>query len=321
MRVALIGAGSWGCAIADLFCQKSHRIYWWVHKPEIAESLRRYGRHPFIFPEHTFPENYIEILSCELEEVLLPAEAVVLALPSRYVIPVLEAHTLPDVPWISCTKGLLSESGLRPSLYFRQRHLTHFAVLSGPSHAEEVIQRRPTWVGLGTSEKEMYEIARTLFETSFFRLLYTPAINSLEWVGTLKNIYAIGIGALSSLGDNARAAVAAVMLAELQEVLAAWVPQETTPFLSPAWAGDFLVTAFSNHSRNQRFGEYLAQGYTPQTALARLGMTAEGYYAAQALKDRVDPTFPILYTIIQVLTGSAPSTLLREKIIKALGEK
>lgn len=318
MKVGLIGAGSWACALANLLCERGHALYWWVHTPEIADSLQRRGKHPRIFPEHTFPTESLAMVSTDLDAILQNGEVAVLALSSQYVSAVLDQVSLPGYPWISCTKGLLPGTGERPTQYLLRHGVRQVAILSGPSYAEEVIQRRPTWVGLGTHQPALYDIARQLFEHRYFHLVYTPAPIALEWVGILKNIYAIGIGAVSLLGDNARAAAAAVMLKELAHTLEKWVPEEQIDFLSAGAAGDFLVTAFGLHSRNQRLGQYLAQGYSPKAALHHLGIVAEGYYAAQLLAGKIHPETPILYGIVQVLIGARPSSELREIILSRI---
>jgi glycerol-3-phosphate dehydrogenase (NAD(P)+) len=141
-------------------------------------------------------------------------------------------------------------------------------------------------------------------------------------VGVLKNIYAILMGVVGLWGGNARAALAAVTLGELKEVLHTLVPDEPCPFLSPAWTGDFLVTAFSGHSRNQRFGQLLAQGYSAPIALQKLGMVAEGYYAAQAIAHWPSyRDFPLLSLAIEALTGRSDPFALRETLLRVLSEK
>lgn len=319
MRVGLIGSGGWACALASLICQNKHTLLWWVRRPEVAAALRREGRHLEVFPEYVFPQQCVEFVTSDLKAVLREAELLILAIPARYVWSTLEKVDFPEgVPWVSGTKGLLFETGLRPSEYLSRRGVKDLAILSGPSYAEEVLACRPTWVGLGTASFHLCEVVKAILGTSFFHLLPTAAVESLEWVGILKNIYAIGIGAVSLLGENARAALAAAMLKELEAILSVWVPEERVEVLSPPWAGDFLVTAFGTLSRNQRLGQYLAQGYRPRTALARLGTEAEGYYAALALRSRIGPEFPFLYAITRVLNEEEFSENLSSHLLKLL---
>lgn len=317
MRVALIGGGSWGCALARLILKKGHLLRWWVHAEDIARNLQEKRQHPFLFPEVVFPE--IPWVGTSIQQALEEVDACVLALPARHIEAVLGG--LPELPgfWISCTKGLVLGALIqRPSQYLRAKG-AEVAVLSGPSHAEEVIQDRPTWVAFAASKPELYEVGETLFGQPTFRLLPTPFLNALEWVGILKNLYAILLGVVSTWGENARAALAAVVLAEMQEVLRALVPEESPPFLSPGWAGDVLVTAFSMYSRNQRFGQLLGQGYAPQAALHKVGMVVEGYYAAQGLQAWPRQSeFPLLAAVLQVLAGQRPPTSLREAVTLAL---
>jgi len=315
MNVALLGGGSWGIALATLLTENQHTLHWWVHSPEIAQNLQMTGRHPTIFPDYVIPTGQIAYVGRELSRILSEAEVIVGALPAAYLSEVLQ-QPLPPVPYISATKGLIPTEGLLVSQYLeRLGRRGPYAVLSGPSHAEEVAQKHPTWVAFACEEPELFQMGRRLFERPYFSLIQTSYLQSLEWSGVLKNVYAIGMGAISLWGDNARAALAAAIQRELYDVLSALAPVPLTVYLSPGWVGDFLVTAFSLHSRNQRFGSYLAQGYSPQAAFQRLsGMVAEGYFTAHHLKSLPGlARFPILQTIVSVCTGSAmPQTLLEQ---------
>lgn len=320
MKVALLGAGSWGTALARVLLENEHALFWWVHRPDIAEKLRGQGRHPLVFPDQVLDISTLAWVGTEVAEALAEVEAVVLALPSRYVELVLDGKNLPEVVWVSCTKGLLP-GGLRlPRAYLLTQGVSQVAILSGPSHAEEVILRKPTWVGVGAPDLESWRISQALFQRPYFHLLHTPQIEPLEWVGVLKNIYSLALGVAAAWGENARAAVAAVALGELEQVLRVLAPQNNFSFFSPPWAGDFLVTAFSAYSRNQRFGQLLAQGYSPTAALHHLGMVAEGFYAAQSLRTWEGYTqFPLLQAIIEALhAGAAAGERLRSAILQIL---
>lgn len=319
MKVGLFGDGSWACALADLILWKGHDLYWWAHREDLAECLSSTGRHPSIFPEHQFPREKIALVTTDGSAILREAELLVLAIPSRYVSAALDPWELNGKPWISCTKGLLPDTGMLPTGYLSRRGISLLSVLSGPSYAEEVLKRRHTWVGLGSHDPSLHELAEAALATAYFHLIPTRAAASLEWVGVLKNIYAVGLGAVSLLGDNARAAMASFMLQELKALLQTWVPEEEADFLSPGWAGDFLVTAFGLHSRNQRLGQYIAQGHSPRMALMRAGGVAEGYYAAQSLRGKVSADFPLLNTIIEVLTEALAPERLPSLLVERLG--
>jgi len=314
MNIALIGGGSWGIALAVLLCENNHHLSWWVHDQKIADFLQKEGRHPAIFPDFAIPVEKILYAGTDLEVTFQKADVIVGVLPSGFLGEVLKAP-LPPLPYISATKGLIPPEGLLVSQYLRKLAHSTIAVLSGPSHAEEVVQKRPTWVSLACEDSSLFELAQKLFERPYFRLGKTSHMESLEWMGVLKNVYAIGMGAISIWGDNARAALAVTIQRELYQVLAAVAPVPLSIFLSPGWVGDFLVTAFSVHSRNQRFGSYLAQGYSPSIALQRLGgMVAEGYYAAHFLKNIPSlRDFPILQAIVSVCVGEVkPQTILEQ---------
>ncbi len=311
MKVGLIGGGSWGIALASILLEKGHAVLWWVHSESIAQAIKEKGRNPTIFPDFLLRLSNILYVGTDLQVVYQDSEVILVALPSAYVEGVLRQVKPPATPFLSATKGLVGESGLLPSVYLEQIGVETVGVLGGPSHAEEVIQNAPTWVALAHhGYDELVSLTRTLLEKATFQIIPTSHRTSLEWIGVLKNIYAIGMGAFSLWGDNARAALAASIQRELYEVLQEVAPTPLEVYLSPGWAGDFLVTAFSHHSRNQRFGGYLANGYTPATALQKLGgMVAEGYHTAQKVGRRLPNLgrYPILAVIIQVCTGERPS--------------
>lgn len=320
MKVGLLGSGTWGIALASLMTEKGHKLRWWSYEPEAAEAIAATGRHPWFFPHLQIPRESLLWSGSQLHETFTEVDAVVLAIPSSYVARTLQGVSLPEVPWISCTKGILPELNAPPSHYLKQRGVRHFAVLSGPSHAEEVVEKRPTWVAVASTSSEAVHLAQELFASSYFHLQPTPWVESLEWAAVLKNIYAIALGAVGPWGDNARAAAASVALREMKAILEKWVPQEKPDFLSPGWTGDFLVTAYSTHSRNQRLGRLLAQGLTPAQALQQLGgMTAEGYFAALHLP----PTFPwrefpLLRAIVSVLREEESPHLLLSALTQSL---
>ncbi|MCS6790535.1 MAG: hypothetical protein NZ580_06110 [Bacteroidia bacterium] len=320
MKVGLLGSGTWGIALASVLAEKGHKLRWWSYEPEVAEAIAATGRHPWFFPHLQIPRESILWSGSQLWETFMGVEAIVLAIPSSYVAHTLQPVSLPEVPWVSCTKGIVPELNAPVSHYLRQRGVSDFAVLSGPSHAEEVVEKRPTWVAVASASSEAVRLAQELFASSYFHLQPTPWVESLEWAAVLKNIYAIALGAVGIWGDNARAAAASVALREMKAILEKWVPQEKPDFLSPGWAGDFLVTAYSAHSRNQRLGKLLAQGLSPSQALQQLGgMTAEGYFAALHLpSDFPWRDFPLLRAIISVLQEENSPTLLLSTLAQSL---
>ncbi len=332
--IGVIGSGSWGTALAYHLARRTP-VAWYVRNPENAEIIRRTGRNPAYLRSTELPLQHLHITS-DLQAVLRKAEGLVLAVPSRFIRPILDAIAPSRLRsrWIiSAVKGMVFHS---PHPLLVSEYLEHqrgwpaerFFVLSGPSHAEELVEHKTTFLTAAGPTIEEYQVEfETLFATAHLKLLFSTDPVGIQYAGVLKNIYALmgGIVEGAGMGDNFKAVLMSAALREMQSFIKWMTGATNADILHPAYAGDLLVTGYSRHSRNRALGLMVGQGMRPRLALHELRMIPEGYFAAEALYQRLGDDlhrFPILHSTYHILyEGYSPRLelkLLTEQIHRLL---
>jgi glycerol-3-phosphate dehydrogenase (NAD(P)+) len=309
--IGVVGAGSWGTALALLLARNGFPVHLWGHDPDAMGRMRLHRENRVYLPGIALPDaiHFTDDLSaladCSLLLLVCPSKAM------REVSARLSTQPLkPGTVLLSCTKGVERGSGLRMSEVLRESFPGPFpiAVLSGPSHAEEVAAGSPTAVVLGCPNPDLGRDLQQAFCNPRFRAYTNEDLIGIELGGALKNVFAIAAGICDGLqlGDNAKAALLTRSLAELVRLGTALGGLRET-FYGLGGVGDLMVTCFSQHSRNRAVGERLGRGETLSSILASLPMVAEGvpttYSAAEcARKQGVDT--PIILQIREVLEGN-----------------
>jgi glycerol-3-phosphate dehydrogenase (NAD(P)+) len=315
-KSAVLVAGSWGTALASVLADNGHDVWLWTRDQEQANEIntlhtnKRYLKQGSLSPSIRSTTN--------LEEAVQGAAAVVMVAPSAAVREVagrLRSVLQPDTILIHATKGFETDSLKRMTDVIAEELPDYdpdrIVVLSGPSHAEEVIIRCPTTVVVASKNEVAAEAAQDLFMNSYFRVYTNPDVTGVEISGALKNIIALGAGMNDGLsfGDNARAALMTRGLAEIGRLGIAMGANPLT-FAGLAGFGDLVVTCTSKHSRNWRAGYMLGQGKPLPEVLDQMGMVVEGVKttkAAYVLARRYNVQMPITDAIYQVLfEGKAP---------------
>jgi glycerol-3-phosphate dehydrogenase (NAD(P)+) len=326
-RVAVIGAGSWGTALANLLAQKGHETCIWSYEPSVAAAIERDHRNPVYLSEIALDERLRA--TGDLAEALHDAEVVVSASPSQVVRQVMQraAEQMPqDALIVSASKGIelgtlkLMDEVLAESLpaSFRER----LAFLSGPSFALEVGQGLPTAVTIAAHREDVATAAQEVFQTPRFRVYTHHDVRGVELGGALKNVVAIAAGAVDGLGlgHNTRAALITRGLAEMTRLGTALGAHPQT-FAGLAGMGDLILTCTGALSRNRSVGYALGQGKRLEDVLGGMVMVAEGVKTAEsanALAQRTGVEMPIVEAVHALLTGrmtagqAMESLLLRE---------
>jgi len=286
-KICVVGAGSWGTALAVHLAQLDFPVCLWGRPEDGIELIARERENRRFLPGITIPDNIHPQTDPALA--LSGAEVVVLSVPSQALRPVLLKLQpfIPDQAYIVNTaKGLEISSGMRLSQVIREvlgnSHRERFAVLSGPSHAEEVSQRLPTAVTVAAYEQDTAFYVQDVFMDHYFRVYTNPDIAGVELGGALKNIIALATGITYGLGfgDNTAAALLTRGLAEMIRMGVAMGGDPRT-FSGLSGIGDLVVTCGSQHSRNRRAGQLLGQGKNLQETLAIIGMVVEGAHTIQ----------------------------------------
>jgi glycerol-3-phosphate dehydrogenase (NAD(P)+) len=309
MRVVVVGAGSWGSAFSCMLRDRGHDVTLAARDPEQVAAIHEHGRNPRYMPEADLSGIEAAILA---EAPVADAELVVVAVPSAVFGDVVSA--LPGTsPVLSLTKGLDPTSGARLSTLVRNRPV---AVLSGPNIADEIIRGLPAAAVVASETLELAVLLQVAINSTIFRVYVNEDIVGVELCAAAKNVIALAAGGADGLGlgDNAKAALVARGLAEMRRLAEAAGARPDT-FAGLAGMGDLIVTCWAPTGRNRRAGELIAQGATPEEAVARIGMVVEGLTTAPVMRDlshRLDIELPITEGVCAVLGGGALTELLEQ---------
>jgi glycerol-3-phosphate dehydrogenase (NAD(P)+) len=314
MKVAVIGGGAWGTALADLLARKGEHVTLWARESEVIESINhRHANDMFLPGAALAPALRAD---ADLKAAVHGAETIVSAAPSHAVRSVMRdvAAALTGRPLvISASKGLDPERLERPSHVLADvlPGGTSIAVLSGPSFALEVFQRQPTAVVAASTDHSVAQRAQRVFSTSYFRVYSHTDVVGVELAGALKNVIAVAAGILEGLGlgHNPRAAVITRGLAEITRLGIAMGADPLT-FAGLAGMGDLVLTTTGSLSRNRALGVALAQGETLEHHRRTHRTVAEGANTSRAgvaLGARHGVELPIIQKVCEVLFEGKPA--------------
>lgn len=320
--LAVVGAGSWGTALAIALASRTERLHLWVREHQIAESINSKHRNLSYLPEFTIPANVKAFT--DYEDCLHGAEMVLLAPPSHamrrlvlYALPWLRA----DAILVSATKGLEENTHLRMSEVVREVTAAAFtprlAVLSGPSFAKEVAAGEPAALVIASQDPAIAKAVQTALSGSTLRLYTNDDPVGVELGASLKNVIAIAAGVCAGLGlgSNTRAALISRGLAEIMRLATALGGKPQT-LAGLAGLGDLVLTCTGELSRNRNLGIELAKGRKLGDILSGMTMVAEGVnttFAALQLAETAGVEMPITAQMAQVLEGRrTPDAALRE---------
>jgi glycerol-3-phosphate dehydrogenase (NAD(P)+) len=310
-KVAVLGAGSWGTALAMVLADNNHEVRLWSHNPSQVEEINKKHQNHKYLPNIELPLGIKAYSS--LNEAITEVRNVILAVPTkaiREVVKQLKDLELENpITIVHVSKGIEPDTLLRISEMIKeeipQEYLTEVVVLSGPSHAEEVSLRQPTTVTVSAENMKIAEEIQDLFINQNFRVYTNPDVIGVEIGGALKNIIALAAGITDGLGygDNAKAALMTRGLAEIAR-LGTKMGASPLTFSGLAGIGDLIVTCTSVHSRNWRAGNLLGKGQSLDEVLANMGMVVEGVRttkAAHQLATKFDVKMPIANALYDVL--------------------
>lgn len=306
-KIGVIGAGSFGCALAIILDNKGHDVTVWARKQEQIEEIRRTGENSHYLPGIKFSET-VKFTS-DLSEAAGDKDYLLFAVPAQSFRSVFtaaseffNAHTAV----INVAKGIERNSLMRMSEVAAEiLPQVRYVALSGPSHAEEVARFLPTTVAVASADKKLAAEVQEIFFTERFRVYTNEDIVGVELGGSLKNIIALGAGISDGLGfgDNAKAAMMTRGITEMSR-LGITMGADINTFSGLTGLGDLIVTCTSMHSRNRRCGILIGEGVDADEAIKKIGMVVEGIStaeAAYALAKRYEIEMPITESIYKVI--------------------
>lgn len=322
----ILGAGAWGTAVALVLTQDArHRVALWSARPENARLLHEKRENVRLLPGVKIPDSVL--LTTDIGAAVANADLLVAAIPTVHLRGALAtvAGSVPaGTPILSLAKGLENETFLRPTEILAQllgpRPL---AVLSGPSHAEEVARGMPTSLVAASDDLPLARWIQERFSTDRFRVYTNLDTVGVELAGALKNIIGIaaGIGDGLGLGDNAKAALLTRGLAEMARFGVAH-GGETQTFWGLAGMGDLITTCFSRHGRNRAVGQRLAQGEKRAAILASMEMVPEGVFTTRSVHERaarMGLSMPITAEVYRILyEDKDPKAAVQDLMVRQL---
>ncbi len=328
MKIGIIGYGSWGTALTQQIARQGIPVHWWIPKQEVAEYIKKYKRNPKYLKNAPLSTENIFIENSP-ESFLENSEVILLVVPSAY----LHSHLLPFKEHAEFFRQKLFLSGIKGFEITSEKIITEYlnetwkipleniGVIAGPAHAEEVVIGKETVITLAF-ENENFEGIQEILSSSSLQVLRSSDVIGIEYAAILKNIYALTVGILigSGYGDNFIAMSVCSCINEMELILEKIHPVDWRTIIHSAYLGDFLVTAYSQFSRNRGFGILIGKGYSKKEARREIGMVAEGVSALKILieeyAERYELNFPIIHTVYDILYNKLPSKELGKRIPK-----
>lgn len=310
MRIAVLGAGSWGTALAIILANNQHYVALWSHKQEYTDDILSKRENPSFLPGITIPPGVNA--TSDLAAAVDGCDMIVAAVPSQFLRGVI--MRLRDLPYdklfiVNVAKGIENVTLMTMSEMLRDTLHSippgSIATLSGPSHAEEVSRKIPTTVVAASTSLETAKIVQKTFMTPYFRVYASTDLKGVELGGSLKNVIAIAAGIVdgANLGDNTKAALMTRGIAEITRIGVALGAHVQT-FAGLSGIGDLMVTCMSRHSRNRHVGVEIGKGRKLDEILAEMVMIAEGVEttkSANALAKKVGVEVPICAEVFKML--------------------
>lgn len=322
-NIGIIGAGSWGIALSVLLHNNGHKITVWSIIQEEIDMLNAEHEHKDKLPGVKLPEDMV--FTTDLKESITEKEVLVLAVPSPFTRDTshkMKEYVADGQIIVNVAKGIEEETLLTLSQIIEEEiPQACVAVLSGPSHAEEVGRGIPTTIVVGAKEKKTAEYLQNLFMNEVFRVYISPDVLGIELGAALKNVVALAAGIADGLGygDNTKAALITRGITEISRLGMAMGGHFET-FCGLTGIGDLIVTCASMHSRNRRAGILIGQGYSMEDAMKEVKMVVEGVYSAKAamgLAKKYNVQLPIIEQVNAVLfEGQTADVAVKELMLR-----
>jgi len=312
-KIGVIGAGSWGTALAQTLAGKGYEVFIYDVNKEHLDEMKENRENVRYLPGVHFSDNLHIVYSAE--EALTGAKLALFSAPAQFFRSAAEnavKYLTSDTLIVNVAKGIEQKSLKRMSeiaeeVFTPVLGTYKYVVLSGPSHAEEVGRAMPTTVSVASENMDAALEVQDIFMTNRFRIYTSNDVIGLELGGALKNIIALGAGISDGMGfgDNAKAALMTRGIAEITR-LGVKLGADVRTFNGLAGIGDLIVTCTSMHSRNRRCGIMIGEGMNPQDAVREVGMVVEGMYTTEAayeLAKQAEVEMPITEAIYDVING------------------
>jgi glycerol-3-phosphate dehydrogenase (NAD(P)+) len=324
MQIGILGGGSWATALAKMLTDNGHPIYWWLRNEKTIEHIRKRRHNPQYLSSVYFNPELLT-LSARVEEVIAACDAVVVCIPSSYLLSAFEglpAGCFRGKKVISAVKGILPNENHQLLNEFLHQHfqvpVEDYFTIMGPCHAEEVAAEKLSYLTFSGEDVGTAQQIAEHFRTYYLNTVVNHDIWGTQYAAVLKNIYAVGAGIAHGLeyGDNFLSVYIANVADEMVAFLKKVMDTKQAPdagkinYASSVYLGDLLVTCYSLFSRNRTFGNMIGKGYSVKVAQLEMNMVAEGYPASKGLyftNQTMGAHTPIAETIYRILWEHLPA--------------
>lgn len=305
-KIAVIGGGSWATALVKILCNNLTSVNWWMRSDGQVAHILKYRHNPRYLQSVEFDLNKINV-STNLEEIIEPADIVIIATPSAFLYKLFE-NVSPSLfegkAVFSAVKGIVPEYNAIPARYIHKTFHTPYSkigIICGPCHAEEVALERLSYLTIACQDEAIAETMADLLTCRYIKTTISDDLFGTELSAILKNVYSIASGICAGLGygDNFQAVLISNAIQEIENFI-----DEVSPIhrdvKSSAYLGDLLVTAYSKFSRNRTFGFMIGKGYSVKTAQLEMDMIAEGYFAVKSVVE-INKKFQVEMPIVEAV--------------------
>lgn len=305
-KIAVIGGGSWATALVKILGNNVSSVNWWMRNDIAVAHILKYRHNPNYLQSVEFDLKKINV-STDLEEIIRPADIVIIASPSAFLTKIFEnfpKEIMKDKIVFSAVKGIIPEYNAIPARFIHKTFGTPYdniGIICGPCHAEEVALERLSYLTVAGQDEDMAEEMAELLACRYIKTTVSDDLFGTELSAVLKNVYALASGICSGLGygDNFQAVLISNAIQEIENFI-----DEVSPIhrdvKSSAYLGDLLVTAYSKFSRNRTFGFMIGKGYSVKTAQLEMDMIAEGYYATKCVME-INKKFQVEMPIVEAV--------------------
>ena len=312
----VIGGGSWATAIVKMLCSNQSKVSWWMRSEKSVQHIKEHRHNPKYIRSVEFNPDQLW-LSTDIQETVRKSDILILAIPSAFLQDVLLPISKSDFQGkviFSAIKGIIPETNEIPASYLSNSWGipdNKIGMISGPCHAEEVAMERLSYLTIGCPDKSLAAAVAEALSCRYIKTTVTDDLYGTEVGAILKNVFAIASGICHGLGygDNFQAVLLSNAIQEMERFVDKISPVHRDVKCS-AYLGDLLVTGYSLHSRNRRFGNLIGRGYSVKATMAEMRMVAEGYYAVKCVMDlnqKYKVNLPITEAVFNVLYEDTPA--------------
>jgi len=310
LKLAIIGNGSWGTALAKLFLNNCSEINWYMRKKEDVDFFNTYHNNPRYLSSVEFDNSKINFFT-DINACFKNSDIIVLAVPSAFLFDTISALSEKDFNgkiFFSAIKGIVPQHNLIVGEYLNQMFKVPFSnigVITGPCHAEEVALEKLSYLTIASQNAESAKKISDLLNCRYLKSTVSDDIYGTEYSAVLKNVVAVAGGICHALGygDNYLAVLVSNAIQEIKRFVDAVHPIDRD-IKASAYLGDLIVTAYSQFSRNRMFGTMLGKGYSVKQAQLEMNMIAEGYYAVKCVHEinkKYNVDMPITNAVYQII--------------------